>query len=80
MLATDLDMTVRTVVSRHLDLAPHELTRDIDLRAAGLDGDVAIDVMEDVEEALDVRFPDDFLDGLVTYGDLTAAVRVAIGN
>ena len=33
-----------------------------------------------VEDALDVRFPDDFLEGLRTYGDLTSAVRRAIGG
>jgi acyl carrier protein len=32
-----------------------------------------------VEEELDVRFPDDFLDGVVTYGDLTSAVRISLG-
>ena len=30
-------------------------------------------------EALDVRFPDDFLEGVHTYGDLTNAVRVSLG-
>jgi hypothetical protein len=33
-----------------------------------------------VEDALDVRFPDDFLEGLHTYGDLTSAVRRAVGG
>jgi hypothetical protein len=32
-----------------------------------------------VEEALDVRFPDDFLDGVQTYGDLASAVRISLG-
>jgi acyl carrier protein len=32
-----------------------------------------------VEDAFDVRLPDDFLDGIVTYGDFTRAVRLAVG-
>ena len=80
MRATDLDATVRHVLARHLDMAPDQLTADVDLAEAGLDDDTALVVLEDVEDALEMRFPDDFFDGLTTYADLTAAVRVAVGS
>jgi len=79
MSAIDLDATVRGVLARHLDMAPDQFTADVDLQAAGLDDDTAMVVLEDVEDALEMRFPDDFFDGLTTYADLTAAVRVAVG-
>ena len=79
MSARDLDATVRDVLARHLDMTPDQFTADIDLQAAGLDDDTAMVVLEDVEDALEMRFPDDFFDGLTTYADLTAAVRVAVG-
>jgi acyl carrier protein len=79
MLARDLDATVRDVLARHLDMTADQFTADIDLQAAGLDDDTAMVVLEDVEDALEIRFPDDFFDGLTTYADLTAAVRVAVG-
>jgi acyl carrier protein len=76
----DLDMTLRRAIAHQLRIAPEQLTRDIELDALGLDDDItATRVLEAVEEALDVRFPDDFLDGLRTYGQLTSAVRIAVG-
>ncbi len=79
MNAADLDGTVRTVVARHLQVAPDTLTLDSDLEALGIDDDTALAVLEDVEDLLDIRFPDDFFDGLHTYGDLTTAFQVAVG-
>jgi acyl carrier protein len=74
------ETTVRAVVARQLRVSPEDLTVDLDLtRDLGLDDDAALDVLYAVEEALDVRFPDDFLDGVVTYGDLTSAVRISLG-
>ena len=70
------ETTVRAVVARQLRVSPDDLTVDLDLaRDLGLDDDAALSVLCAVEEELDVRFPDDFLDGVVTYGDLTSARR-----
>jgi acyl carrier protein len=76
----DLDMTLRRAIARQLRVEPEKLTCDVELNALGLDDDVvATRVLEAVEEVLDVRFPDYFLDGLRTYGQLTSAVRIAVG-
>ena len=75
-----LETTVHTVVARQLRVPPDDLTLDLDLVAdLGLDDDAADLLLSAVEEALDVRFPDDFLEGLHTYGDLAAAVRISLG-
>lgn len=79
MHALDLDGTVRHVVATHLEIAPEKLTGDLPLVDLGLDDDCAFDLLVAVEEELDVRFPDDFFDGVTTYGDLTTAVRLAVG-
>ena len=74
------ETTVRVVVARQLRISPDDLTGDLDLtRDLGLDEAAALSMLCAVEEALDVRFPDDFLDGVVTYGDLTSAVRISLG-
>jgi acyl carrier protein len=77
--APELDGTVRDVVARQLDVPPHTLTHDVDLDHLVDDDDRALSLLLAVEDALDVRFPDDFLDGVRTYGELQTAVRVAIG-
>jgi hypothetical protein len=78
--ALDLDDTVRLAVARQLRVAPDSLTLDRALEDLGLDDDeTAIGVIEAVEDVLEVRFPDDFLDGVHTYGQLTSAVRIAVG-
>ncbi len=69
---------MRSVVARQLCVPPDTLTGDSQLDALGLDDDVALLVLQAVEDELDVRFPDDFFDGLQTYGELAAAVRVAV--
>ena len=80
MSAAPLETTVRAVVARQLRVAPDDLTVDLDLvRDLGVDDERGLVVLAAVEEALDVRFPDDFLDGLQTYGDLAAAVRLSLG-
>jgi hypothetical protein len=76
----DLDVTLRQAIARQLRVSPEQLTGDVDLGMLGLDDDVtATGVLEAVEDALDVRFPDDFFDGLQTYGQFTSAVRIAVG-
>ena len=81
MSAPDLDDSLRTAVALQLRVQPGDLTVDRDLLSLGLDDDdTAVSVLEAVEDLLDVRFPDDFLDGVETYGQLTSAVRVAIGG
>ena len=79
MHQSELDDAVRHVVAERLHVAPERLTLDSDLDDLGLDDEAAASVLTGVEDALEVRFPDDFFDGLRTYGDLTAAVRVAVG-
>jgi acyl carrier protein len=80
MTGQDIDDTVRSAVSRLLQVPADTLTGDADLEEdLGLDDDAALAVMSAVEDALEVRFPDDFLDGVQTYGELAAAIRVAIG-
>ena len=80
MSAPQLETTVRAVVARQLRVAPDDLRVDLDLeRDLGVDGERGLIVLAAVEEALDVRFPDDFLDGLQTYGDLATAVRLSLG-
>ena len=80
MHGIDLDAAVRSVVADQLRMTPEHLTGDLQLHELGLDGDKGFDVLVAVEDVLDVRFPDDFLDGLRTYADLTTAVRVAVGG
>jgi acyl carrier protein len=75
----DLDATVRGAVTRRLDVPPERLTVQTVLADLGMDDERGLAVLVDMENALDVRFPDDFLDGLHTYGDLESAVRRAIG-
>jgi acyl carrier protein len=77
---SELDDAVRHVVAERLHVAPERLTLDSDLDDLGLDDAAAVSVLTGVEDVLEVRFPDDFFDGLRTYGDLTAAVRVAVGS
>jgi acyl carrier protein len=78
--SVDLDATVRRAVTRRLDVPPERLTVQTSLEELGLNDETGLAVLVDVEDALDVRFPDDFLDGLHTYGDLTSAVRRAVGG
>jgi len=73
-----LEATVRSVVAQQLSVPPDTLTGDSQLDALGVDDAVALQVLQAVEDELDVRFPDDFFDGLQTYGELAAAVRVAV--
>lgn len=79
MNPVQLDRTVRSAVARHLHVEPDSLSGDTALEALGIDDNTAFALLGEVEDVLDVRFPDDFFDGLHTYGDLTTAVRVAVG-
>ena len=78
--SVDLEATVRGAVTRLLDVPEDRLTVQTPLAELGIDDETGLDVLLVVEDALDVRFPDDFLEGLRTYGDLTSAVRRAIGG
>ena len=80
MESVDLEATVRGAVTRLLDVPEERLTVQTPLGDLGIDDDTGLAVLVAVEDALDVRFPDDFLDGLHTYGDLTSAVRRAVGS
>ena len=74
-----IDLTVRAVVARQLQLPPDDVTADLDLNDTVSDDDSATALLSAMGQALDVRFPDDFLEGLQTYADLTSAVRVSVG-
>jgi acyl carrier protein len=75
-----LDLMVRTVVARQLRLPPDDLTGELNLQHdLGVNEDRGYELLSAMGEALDVSFPDDFLDGLHTYADLTTAVRVSLG-
>jgi acyl carrier protein len=78
--SVDLEATVRGAVTRLLDVPADRLTVQTPLVDLGMDDDTGFAVLVVVEDALDVRFPDDFLEGLHTYGDLTSAVRRAVGG
>jgi acyl carrier protein len=78
--SVDLEATVRGAVTRLLAVPEERLTVQTPLVDLGIDEDTGLAVLVHVEDALDVRFPDDFLEGLHTYGDLTSAVRRAIGR
>jgi acyl carrier protein len=78
--SVDLEATVRGAVTRLLDVPEDRLTVQTPLVELGIDEETGLDVLVVVEDALDVRFPDDFLEGLHTYGDLTSAVRRAVGG
>ncbi len=80
MESVDLEATVRGAVTRLLDVPEERLTVQTPLDDLGIDDDTGLAVLVAVEDALDVRFPDDFLEGLHTYGDLTSAVRRAVGG
>ena len=80
MESVDLEATVRSAVTRLRDVPDDRLTVQTPLVELGIDEDTGLDVLVHVEDVLDVRFPDDFLEGLLTYGDLTSAVRRAVGG
>jgi acyl carrier protein len=78
--APEVEQTVRLVVARQLRVTPETLTGDSDLHIGlGVDDAQALALMAAVEAALDVRFPDDFLEGIDTFGQLSSAVRLAVG-
>ncbi len=80
MESVDLEATIRGAVTRLLAVPDDRLTVQTPLVDLGIDDETGLEVLVVVEDALDVRFPDDFLEGLHTYGDLTSAVRRAVGG
>ena len=76
-----LDLMVRAVVARQLRLPPDDLTGDLHLELdLGVTEDQGRELIFAMGEALDVSFPDDLLDGVHTYSDLTTVVRVSLGS
>ena len=76
----NLDLMVRTVVARQLRLPPDDLTGELNLEIdLGVTEDRGHALICAMGEALDVSFPDDLLDGVRTYSDLTTAVKVSLG-
>ena len=75
-----LDLMVRTVVARQVRVPPDNLTGELHLRHdLGVSQEEEFALLSAMGEALDVSFPDDFLDGVHTYADLTTAVKVSLG-
>jgi acyl carrier protein len=75
-----LDLMVRTVVARQLRLPPDDLSGELDLEAdLGVTEAGGRQLICAMGQALDVSFPDDLLEGVHTYSDLTTAVRVSLG-
>ena len=77
-----LDLMVRAVVARQLRLPPDDLTGELDLEVdlGVTEGRGRHELISAMGEALDVSFPDDLLDGVHTYSDLTSVVRVSLGS
>lgn len=76
-----LDLKVRTVVAQQLRVPPDDLTADLDLISElGVSEDTERRLICAMGEAFDVAFPDDLLDGVQTYADLTTVVRVSLGS
>ncbi|GLY17602.1 hypothetical protein LWF15_17280 [Kineosporia rhizophila] len=77
LTVVELDSAVRAVVARQLrvpaDGLPDELPAVLDTDEASRPR-----LLNAMGEALDVTFPDDFLDGVTTIDELTSAVRVSL--
>jgi acyl carrier protein len=73
------DLVVRATVARQLSLPPDDVTGDLDLRGdLGVTDEQVALLLTAMGDALDVRFPDDFFDGVQTFSQLAAAVRVSL--
>lgn len=79
MQGPQLDDTLRSVVARHLDVHVTDVTVDTSLEEIQVDDELGHVLLGAVGDELEVIFPDDFLDGLDTYGQLRSAVRLAVG-
>ncbi len=79
MQGQPIDDTLRAVVARHLDVPPAELSTDSSLEQLSLDDEAAALILGAVGDELEMRFPDDFLEGLDTYGKFHDAVLLAVG-
>lgn len=77
--ADTVEAVLRAVVSRHLDVDPARLVSE-----AALGDDLCIDSLDAAElvvvvgDELGTELPDDVLDGVRTYGDLTRAVAARL--
>ena len=74
----DLGDQVIILIADHLRMDPENMRVNLDAEPLG-DDEQAWVLVSAVEDALDVRFPDDFLDGVLTYADFTEAVKRAVG-
>jgi acyl carrier protein len=79
-VSPQLDLMVRAVVARQLRVPADDLAAELHLEHdLGVTEHDAPQLLSAMGQALDVTFPDDFLDGVHTYGDLTSAVKISLG-
>lgn len=76
MPVIDVSSTMAATAAAVLEIPRAQLHPDADIP---LDDDMGLALLLAMEAALDVRFPDDFLEGIATYGAFTRAVRLAVG-
>ena len=76
----DLEARVRSAAADALNLPPGSLTDAVRLEEdLGIDENRAAWFLGVIQDDLDVRFPDDFLDGIETLGQFLRAVRLSLG-
>ncbi len=79
MSGNEFEITVRDVTASTLAVRPERLHRNASLVAdLRLDERSAAELIDAIEDAFEARFPDDFLEGIDTYGQFTSAVRLAL--
>jgi len=75
----EFEITVRDVTASTLAVPPDTLRQDASLSAdLRVDDVVAAQLLQAIEGALEARFPDDFWDGIDTYGQFSSAVRLSL--
>lgn len=79
MSADEFESAVRSVMVTKLAIPADALRQDARLSTdLQVDEDLGSELMGALGDALEVRFPDDFLDGIHTYGQLSSAVRLSL--
>jgi acyl carrier protein len=75
----EFESAVRSVMVTKLAIPADALRQDASLSTdLQVNDDLGSELMGALGDALEVRFPDDFLDGIYTYGQLSSAVRLSL--